>query len=135
MYLTEFLQDNAALAMIERSADAWEHNQFKDVIVRVANVEMYVSQKLPHPYLFQSYLSCISYYKALSFYLQEQPPLLTDLLTVLIPRIDHSRVVRMFRQVDHIPLIRSYLIAVQHVSSLDLDNIHTDSFSAQYRGR
>ena len=32
--------DNAALAMIERSADAWEHNQFKDVIVRVANVEM-----------------------------------------------------------------------------------------------
>lgn len=27
--------------MIERSADAWEHNQFKDVIVRVANVEMY----------------------------------------------------------------------------------------------
>ena len=36
-----FLKDNAALAMIERSADAWEHNQFKDVIVRVANVEMY----------------------------------------------------------------------------------------------
>jgi len=35
------LQDNAALAMIERSSDAWEHNQFKDVIVRVANVEMY----------------------------------------------------------------------------------------------
>jgi hypothetical protein len=33
-------QDNAALAMIERSADAWEHNQFKDVIVRAANVEM-----------------------------------------------------------------------------------------------
>ncbi len=30
--------------MIERSADAWDHNQFKDVIVHVANVEMYVSQ-------------------------------------------------------------------------------------------
>ena len=29
-----------ALAMIERSADAWEHNQFKDVIVQAANVEM-----------------------------------------------------------------------------------------------
>jgi hypothetical protein len=36
------MQDNAALAMIERSADAWEHNQFKDVIVRAANVEMYI---------------------------------------------------------------------------------------------
>ena len=34
------VQDNAGLAMMERSADAWEHNQFKDVIVRVANVEM-----------------------------------------------------------------------------------------------
>jgi clathrin heavy chain len=106
--------------MIERSADAWDHNQFKDVIVRVANVEMYVSQMFRHPYLFQSNSSCVSYYKSLSFYLQEQPPLVTDLLTVLIPRIDHSRVVRMFRQVDHIPLIRSYLIAVQHVSSLDI---------------
>jgi clathrin heavy chain len=70
--------------------------------------------------LCHSNLSYTSYYKSLSFYLQEQPPLLTDLLTVLIPRIDHSRVVRMFRQVDHIPLIRSYLIAVQHVGSTDL---------------
>jgi clathrin heavy chain len=35
-------EDNAALAMIERSSDAWEHNQFKDVIVRAANVEMQV---------------------------------------------------------------------------------------------
>src|SRR5258707_14349233 len=61
-----------------------------------------------------------SYYKSLTFYLQEQPTLLTDLLTVLIPRIDHSRVVRTFRQIDHIPLIRSYLIAVQHVSGLKL---------------
>ena len=59
-----------------------------------------------------------SYYKALTFYLQEQPTLLTDLLTVLIPRIDHSRVVRMFSQIDHIPLIRSYLIAVQQVRNM-----------------
>lgn len=53
----------------------------------------------------------------MSFYLQEQPTLLTDLLSVLIPRIDHSRVVRMFRPMDHIPLLRSYLIAVQHVGT------------------
>jgi len=98
--------DNAALAMIERSADAWEHNQFKDVIVRAANVEIY--------------------YKALTFYLQEQPTLLTDLLTVLIPRIDHSRVVRMFRQIDHIPLIRSYLIAVQHLNIEAVNDAYND---------
>lgn len=43
--------------------------------------------------------------------------LLNDLLTVLIPRIDHTRVVRMFerKDVDHVPLIKPYLIAVQHV--------------------
>lgn len=63
----------------------------------------------------QAHIYLSSYYKALNFYLEEQPTLLTDLLTVLIPRIDHSRVVRMFRHSDHIPLIRSYLIAVQHV--------------------
>ena len=39
--------------MIERSADAWDHSQFKDVVVRVANVEMYVSRLFPYPYLFQ----------------------------------------------------------------------------------
>ncbi|KAF8661339.1 hypothetical protein AX16_001434 [Volvariella volvacea WC 439] len=98
--------DNAALAMIERAADAWEHNQFKEVIVRVANVEIY--------------------YKSLTFYLQEQPTLLTDLLSVLIPRIDHARVVRMFRQIDHIPLIRSYLIAVQHLNIEAVNDAYND---------
>ncbi|KAG2056844.1 clathrin heavy chain 1 [Suillus hirtellus] len=98
--------DNAALAMIERSADAWEHNQFKDVVVRAANVEIY--------------------YKALTFYLQEQPTLLTDLLTVLIPRIEHARVVRMFRQIDHVPLIRAYLIAVQHLNIETVNDAYND---------
>jgi clathrin heavy chain len=42
-------QDNAALAMIERSPDAWEHNQFKEVVVRVANIEMYALQLLLSP--------------------------------------------------------------------------------------
>jgi clathrin heavy chain len=98
--------DNAALAMIERSADAWEHGQFKDVVVRVANVEIY--------------------YKAVTFYLQEQPTLLTDLLTVLIPRIDHARVVRTFRQIDHVPLIRPYLIAVQHLNIEAVNDAYND---------
>jgi len=55
------------------------------------------------------------YYKALSFYLQQQPTLITDLLTVLALRIDHTRVVKMFSSEDNdnVPLIKSYLIAVQ----------------------
>jgi hypothetical protein len=27
--------------MMERSADAWDHNQFKEIIVKVANIEIY----------------------------------------------------------------------------------------------
>ncbi|KZO92891.1 clathrin heavy chain [Calocera viscosa TUFC12733] len=100
--------DNAALAMMERSADAWDHNQFKDIIVKAANVEIY--------------------YKALTFYLNEQPLLLTDLLTVLSPRIDHARVVRMFRHKDNdnVPLIRSYLVAVQHLNIEAVNDAYND---------
>jgi clathrin heavy chain len=85
--------DNAALAMMERAADAWEHHSFKDIIVKVANLEIY--------------------YRALNFYLQEQPLLLTDLLQVLTARIDVNRVVRIFQTSDNIPLIKPFLINVQ----------------------
>ncbi|KAF7791978.1 hypothetical protein EIP86_003005 [Pleurotus ostreatoroseus] len=43
--------DNAGLAMSERSADPRQHNQFRDVIVRVENIQMY--------------------YKSLTFYLRD----------------------------------------------------------------
>ncbi|KAJ5964448.1 uncharacterized protein N7479_004324 [Penicillium vulpinum] len=85
--------DNAALAMMERAADAWEHHSFKDIIVKVANLEIY--------------------YRALNFYLQEQPLLLTDLLQVLTARIDVNRVVRIFQTSDNIPLIKPFLLNVQ----------------------
>ncbi|KGO77773.1 Clathrin, heavy chain [Penicillium italicum] len=85
--------DNAALAMMERAADAWEHHSFKDIVIKVANLEIY--------------------YRALNFYLQEQPLLLTDLLQVLTARIDVNRVVRIFQSSDNIPLIKPFLLNVQ----------------------
>ena len=87
--------DNAALTIMEHCSDAWDHDQFKAVLPQVANVEIY--------------------YRALTFYLEQHPLLLNDLLTVLVKRIDHARVVRMFKKHDHdnVPLIRSYLISVQ----------------------
>ncbi|CZR50635.1 probable clathrin heavy chain [Phialocephala subalpina] len=85
--------DNAALAMMERAADAWEHHSFKDIVIKVANLEIY--------------------YRALNFYLQEQPSLLTDLLQALTPRIDVNRVVKMFEKSDNIPLIKPFLLNVQ----------------------
>lgn len=85
--------DNAALAMMERAADAWEHHTFKDTVVKVANLEIY--------------------YRALNFYLQEHPTLLTDLLQALTPRIDVNRVVRIFEKSDNIPLIKPFMLNVQ----------------------
>lgn len=39
------------------------------------------------------------YYKSLSFYLEYKPLLLNDLLTILSPRLDHSRAVSFFSKV------------------------------------
>jgi len=109
--------DNAALAMMERAADAWEHNQFKEVVVKVANVEIYYKVGSETILLVRLCLltRTVISRQALSFYLQQQPTLITDLLTVLALRIDHTRVVKMFSSEDNdnVPLIKSYLIAVQ----------------------
>ena len=85
--------DNAALAVIERPENSWEHQQFKEIAVKVANLEIY--------------------YKAINFYLEQHPSLLTDLLQALTPRIDVNRVVRMFHKSDNLPLIKPFLLNVQ----------------------
>lgn len=71
--------DNAAATIMGHSPDAWDHVQFKDVASQVATVDVH--------------------YKAIHFYLQAHPELLNDLLAVLAPRVDHSRVVDLMRKV------------------------------------
>jgi clathrin heavy chain len=92
--------------MMKHSADAWEHSAFKDVVVKVSNLEIY--------------------YKALRFYLDEQPMLLNDLLVVLVPRIDHNRVIQMFQKSDNLPLIKNYLVSVQSVNNLAINTAYHD---------
>jgi len=94
------------MAMIERASDAWEHQSFKEIVVKVANLEVY--------------------YRALNFYLQEQPTLLTDLLQVLTPRIDVNRVVRIFEKSDNIPLIKPFLLNVQSQNKRAVNNAIND---------
>ncbi|GME80560.1 unnamed protein product [Ambrosiozyma monospora] len=84
--------DNAALTVMERSETAFEHPSFKEIIVKVSNLEIY--------------------YKAINFYVNLHPSLLTDLLAVLIPRLDLPRVVRIFQKSDNLPLIKPFLISV-----------------------
>ena len=62
LYIQYDEYDNAALVMIAHSPIAWEHVLFKDVAVKVSNLEVY--------------------YRAVSFYLAEHPDLLVDLLKV-----------------------------------------------------
>ncbi|QHO15738.1 Clathrin heavy chain [Arachis hypogaea] len=67
--------DNAATTIMNHSPEAWDHLQFKDVIVKVANVELY--------------------YKAVHFYFQEHPDLINDVLNVLALPVDD--IMRKFR--------------------------------------
>lgn len=62
LYVQYDEHDNAAMVMMQHSPDAWEHVHFKDVAVKVNNVEVY--------------------YKGISYYLEEHPELLNDLLKV-----------------------------------------------------
>ena len=74
--------DNAVLAMMAHPTEAWRESHFKDIITKVANIELY--------------------YKAIQFYLDYKPMMLNDLLLVLAPRMDHTRAVNFFTKVMQI---------------------------------
>ena len=71
--------DNAVQTMMAHPTVAWKEALFKDVICKVANIELY--------------------YKSLQFYLDYRPMLINDLLMVLTPRMDHTRAVTFFKKV------------------------------------
>ncbi|XP_046360192.1 clathrin heavy chain 1 isoform X3 [Haliotis cracherodii] len=85
--------DNAILTMMAHPTEAWRESQFKDIVTKVANIELY--------------------YKAIQFYLDYKPMLLNDLLLVLTPRLDHTRSVNFFAKANQIPLVKPYLRSVQ----------------------
>lgn len=85
--------DNAIQTMMLHPTPCWKEALFKDIITKVANIELY--------------------YKALSFYLEFKPMLLNDLLLVLTPRLDHTRAVGYFQKVNQLPLVLPYVKSVQ----------------------
>lgn len=93
--------DNAISTMIEHSAECWKHSLFKEIILQVSNTEIY--------------------YRALTFYLQEHPLMLNDLLLDLSGKLDHSRVVEIVQRVDHVPLIEKYLLHVQRENIINVN--------------
>ncbi|KAG7203836.1 hypothetical protein KM043_013847 [Ampulex compressa] len=89
--------DNAVLAMMQHPTEAWREGHFKDVITKVANVELY--------------------YKAIQFYVEYKPLLLNDILLVLAPRMDHTRSVAYFTRTGHLQLVKPYLRSVQALNN------------------
>ncbi|XP_014052792.2 clathrin heavy chain 1 isoform X6 [Salmo salar] len=100
--------DNAIITMMNHPTDAWKEGQFKDIITKVANVELY--------------------YKATQFYLEFKPLLLNDLLIVLSPRLDHSRAVNFFSKVKQLPLVKPYLRSVQNHNNKSVNEALTNLF-------
>eukprot|EP00931_Biecheleriopsis_adriatica_P053821 TRINITY_DN3159_c0_g1_i4.p1 TRINITY_DN3159_c0_g1~~TRINITY_DN3159_c0_g1_i4.p1 ORF type:complete len:306 (+),score=99.16 TRINITY_DN3159_c0_g1_i4:2-919(+) len=53
------------------------------------------------------------YYRAVTFYLEEQPMQLCSLLNTITPKVDHARVVQQVRKEKQLPLIMPYMKTVQ----------------------
>jgi len=85
--------DAAANTMMAHSPTAFVHDQFQMILQKVSNMEIY--------------------YRAIQFYLDEQPMQANTLLNTIMPKVDHARVVQQVRKAGHLPLILPYLKAAQ----------------------
>merc|ERR1719426_546461 len=91
LYLHYDEYNNACVSMMDHASEAYEHVKFKDTIAKVTNTEIF--------------------YKAIDFYLSQQPMMLNDLLSIMSQRIDHVRVIQQMRKAGHVPLVKPYLLA------------------------
>jgi len=80
--------------MIEHSPSAWKHDIFSHNIVKVSNHDLY--------------------YKAMIFYLEEEPMLINDLLKLLAMKIDLTKCVQVMKRTGYIALITPFLKSVQN---------------------
>lgn len=79
--------------MIEHSPTAWKHEVFAQSIMRASNQDLY--------------------YRAIIFYLEEQPELLNDLLNLLTSKLDLAKTVTVMKRTGYIGLIEPFLKACQ----------------------
>ena len=94
--------DNAVVSMIAHPTEAFEHVKFKDTVAKVTNTEIF--------------------YKAIDFYLQQQPMMLNDLLSIMSQRVDHVRVIQQMRKAGHVPLVKPYLLATQSMNIKEVND-------------
>merc|ERR1719491_900052 len=85
--------DAAANTMMAHSPFAFSHDQFQMILQKVSNQEIY--------------------YRAVQFYLDEQPMQVCSLMNAIMGKVDHARVVQQVRKSGHLALILPYLKAAQ----------------------
>ena len=85
--------DNALVTMIEHSYKAWNHTIFTDVIQKATNQDFF--------------------FRAIIFYIEEQPMLLNDLLKCISAKIDHAKAVQVLRRSGQLALALPWLQTVQ----------------------
>mmetsp|Transcript_57864 Transcript_57864/g.165979 ORF Transcript_57864/g.165979 Transcript_57864/m.165979 type:complete len:362 (+) Transcript_57864:2-1087(+) len=85
--------DAAANAMMAHSTVAYSHDQFQMILQKVSNHEIY--------------------YRAITFYLEENPMQVNALLNTIMSKVDHARVVGQVKKTGHLPLMLPYLKAAQ----------------------
>jgi clathrin heavy chain len=85
--------DQAANTMMAHSPTAFAHDQFQMIMQKVSNSELY--------------------YRAVQFYMDEQPTLLNAMLNTIMNKVDHARVVAQVRMSGNLALVLPYLKTVQ----------------------
>merc|ERR1719174_3033932 len=94
--------DNACILMMDHPIESYEHVKFKDTLSKVTNTEIF--------------------FKAIDFYLQQQPLMLNDLLAVMAQRVDHVRVISKMRSAQHMPLVKPYLLSTQPLNIKEVND-------------
>lgn len=79
--------------MIEHSPTAFKHDIFSRNVIKVTNHDLY--------------------YRAMIFYLEEEPMLLNDLLKLISDKIDATKCVTVMKRTGYIALIEPFLKSVQ----------------------
>lgn len=100
--------DNAVDVLIYHSTECWTPESFKEVLGKVTNTEVL--------------------YKAIEFYLEEHPLMLSDLLLDLAAKIDHNRVVHLLRNHGQLPLAQKYLLHVQRENLIAVNEAVNELF-------
>ncbi|KAK8792774.1 hypothetical protein WA158_004938 [Blastocystis sp. Blastoise] len=93
LYVQTEEYDMGVRTMMDHAADCFNESEFYDIIQKVRNQELF--------------------YKAIDYFLLEQPLLLEKYLAMSKANLDHSRVVLQVQKAKHLPLIQQYLKSVQ----------------------